>query len=60
MALLLGLVIPNPAIATAFTVYGLVCVAVAGIWGAVTVMRRILYIQTIPAVLGLIALYFAG
>ncbi len=56
-ALLLGLVYPNLAIAQAFASYGLVCVAVAGVWGAVTVMRRILYIQTLPAVLGLVALY---
>ncbi len=56
-ALLLGLVYPDPAIAKAFATYGLACVAVAGIWGAVTVMIRILYIQTVPAVLGLAALY---
>jgi putative membrane protein len=40
-------------------VFGLVCVAVAGIWGAVTVQKRILYVQTIPAALALIALYLA-
>lgn len=59
-ACLLGLVYPNPAIANAFAVFGLACVAVAGIWGAATVMIRILYIQTVPAVLGLLALYFAN
>lgn len=57
VALLLALVWPDPAIAKAFATYGLACVAVAGIWGAVTVMIRILYIQTVPAVLGLAALY---
>ncbi len=31
------------------------CVAVAGVYGAVTASKRILYVQTIPAVLGLIA-----
>lgn len=56
-ALLLGLVYPDPAIAKAFATFGLSCVAVAGIWGAVTVMVRILYIQTVPAVLGLAALF---
>ena len=56
-ALLLGLVYPDPAIAKAFATFGLACVAVAGVWGAVTVMTRILYIQTVPAVLGLAALY---
>lgn len=56
-ALLLGLVYPDPAIAKAFATYGLACVAVAGIWGAATMMIRILYIKTVPAVLGLAALY---
>ncbi len=54
---LLGLFYPDPAIAKAFATFGLVCVAVAGVWGAVTVMTRILYIQTVPAVLGLAAVY---
>ena len=58
-ALVLGFVYPDPAIATAFTVFGLACVAVAGLWGAATVMIRILYIQTVPALLALGALYLA-
>jgi putative membrane protein len=57
VALLLALVMPDPSIAKAFATYGLACVAAAGIWGAVTVMMRILYIQTVPAVLGLAAVY---
>ena len=57
VALLLALVLPDPAISKAFATYGLACVAVAGIWGAVTVMVRILYIQTVPALLGLAAVY---
>ncbi len=58
-ALVLGVAYPDPAIALAFTVYGLACVAVAGVFGALTVMRRILYIQTVPALLALGALYLA-
>jgi putative membrane protein len=50
-------VYPDPAVAQAFAVFGLACVAVAGIWGAATVMVRILYIQTVPAVLGLAAVF---
>ena len=46
-----------PAIAHAFMVYGLLCVVVAGIWGAVTVSKRILFIQALPAALALIAFY---
>jgi putative membrane protein len=36
-----------------FQVFFLCCVAVAGIYGALTVTRRILFVQVIPAVLGL-------
>src|SRR5476649_52610 len=57
-ALVVGFVHSNPAIASAFTVFGLACVAVAGVWGGVTVKRSILLIQTLPAVIAL-ALHFA-
>ena len=59
-SLALGLLLPDAKIANAFAAYGLVCVVIAGIWGAVTVMRRILYIQAAPAALALVALYLAG
>lgn len=58
-ALVVGFVHPNPAIASAFTVFGLACVAVAGVWGGVTVKRSILLIQTLPALIAL-ALHFAS
>jgi putative membrane protein len=58
-ALAVGLLHPDAAIASAFTVFGLACVAVAGVWGGVTVKRSILLIQTAPAVIGL-ALHFAA
>lgn len=57
--LAVGLVHPDPVIGRAFVVFGLVCVAVAGIWGAATVSRRILFVQTVPAVLGLGAILLA-
>jgi len=53
VALVLGFHHPIPDVAHAFTVYGLACVAVAGIWGAVTVSKRILFVQTVPAVVAL-------
>jgi putative membrane protein len=58
-ALVVGLLHPDAAIASAFTVFGLSCVAVAGVWGGVTVKRTILLIQTLPAVIGL-ALHLAA
>lgn len=58
-ALVLGLVHPDPAVARAFAVFGLVCVAVAGVWGAVTVKKTILVFQTVPALIALAALLLA-
>jgi putative membrane protein len=54
-ALAVGFLHPDPATAKAFTLFGLACVAVAGVWGACTVQKRILYVQTVPAVLALAA-----
>lgn len=38
-----------------FKAFVLVCVAVAGLYGAATAGRKILFIRTVPAVLALIA-----
>ncbi len=38
-------------------IYGLICVAVAGIYGGLTVSKRIFFIQTVPAVLALMAVF---
>ena len=46
IALACGFLLPDTATAHAFTVYGLACVAIAGIWGACTVHIRILFVQT--------------
>jgi putative membrane protein len=56
-ALVLGLLHPDAAVARAFAVFGLACVAVAGVWGAATVKRTILYIQALPAVITLALLF---
>ena len=39
-------------------IFFLICVAVAGLYGAWTVGRRILFVQTVPAVIALIAVWF--
>ncbi len=54
-----GLVQGNPAFAFQIKTFFLVCVIVAGIYGAATVSRRIVYVQAAPAVLGLILLWLA-
>ena len=58
-ALALGLLHPDPVVARAFVGYGLLCVAVAGVWGALTVKKTILYFQTVPAVIALGLFHFA-
>ncbi len=57
-ALLIGLLHPDWHVGFLFKIYGLTCVIVAGIWGAVTVKRSILYIQALPALVALILAHF--
>ena len=57
--LIWGLLQSTPAFAFQIKVFFLLCVAVAGLYGAATVSRRILYIQTVPAALGLVLLWLA-
>lgn len=54
LALGIGLFHNNHDVRLYFVVYGLSCVAIAGIWGALTVKRAILFVQTVPALLALI------
>ena len=49
---------PNPELAWQIAMFFLVCVAVAGIYGAATSSRKILVIQTVPAVVALMAVIF--
>jgi putative membrane protein len=44
---------PDPLTGRAIQLFFLACVAAAGIMGALTVSRRIFYIQALPAFLGL-------
>jgi putative membrane protein len=48
---------PAPALAFQIKVFFLVCVIVAGAYGAYTVSRRILFVQAAPAALALIMLW---
>ena len=54
-----GLIHGNPAFGFQIKTFFLLCVIVAGIYGAATVSRRILYVQAAPAVLALILLWLA-
>lgn len=56
MGLIWSLVISNPVWQTHVAMFFFLCVAIAGIYGAMTVSRRIFYIQALPALLGIISL----
>jgi putative membrane protein len=57
--LIWGLVHPVPGFAFQIKVFFLLCVIVAGVYGAATVSQRILLVQTAPAALALILLWLA-
>jgi putative membrane protein len=57
--LIWGLVQGVPAFAMQIKMFFLLCVIVAGVYGAATVSRRILYVQAAPAALALILLLLA-
>jgi putative membrane protein len=57
--LIWGLVQAVPGFAFQIKVFFLLCVIVAGLYGAATVSRRILVVQAAPAALALILLWFA-
>jgi putative membrane protein len=54
-----GLVHPNATFAFEIKLFFLLCVIVAGLYGAATVSRRILWVQAAPAAIGLILLLVA-
>jgi putative membrane protein len=57
--LIWGLVQPNAAFAFEIKLFFLLCVIVAGLYGAATVSRRILFVQAAPAAIALILLMLA-
>jgi putative membrane protein len=54
-----GLLHAAPAFAFQIKVFFLLCVVVAGVYGAASVSMRILYVQAAPAVLALLLLWLA-
>ncbi|MCA1364686.1 DUF1304 domain-containing protein [Bradyrhizobium sp. IC3069] len=54
-----GLFHGNPAFAFQIKVFFLLCVIVAGAYGAATVTTRILIVQALPAAIALIAMFLA-
>ena len=57
--LVVGLLLPEPS-GFYFQVFFLGCVIVAGIYGGVTVSRRILGVQALPAAIALVAVILAA
>jgi putative membrane protein len=54
-----GLVQGNPTFAFQIKLFFLACVVVAGVYGAVSVSRKILFVQAVPAAIALILLCLA-
>lgn len=54
-----GLLHGAPAFAFQIKVFFLLCVVVAGVYGAASVSRRILYVQAAPAAIALVLLWLA-
>ena len=54
MALLIGFFAKDADVAHSFIVYGLACVIAAGVWGGITVNKRITIAQAVPAAIALI------
>ena len=54
-----GLLHPAPAFAFQIKVFFLLCVIVAGLYGAWSVSKRILFVQALPAAIALALLWFA-
>jgi putative membrane protein len=57
--LIWGLLHPAAEFGWQIQLFFLACVAVAGMFGAVTAKRSILFVQTVPAVLAIVALMLA-
>ncbi len=58
--LIAGLIARSPIVAKTLIVFCLICVIVAGVYGAWSVAPRILFIQSLPAMLALIAVVMSG
>jgi putative membrane protein len=57
--LIWGLLQPNAAFAFQIKMFFLICVIVAGLYGAASVSRKILFVQAAPAALALALLWLA-
>ena len=57
--LIWGLIHGVPAVAFQIKTFFLICVIVAGVYGAATVSRRILWVQAAPAAIALFLLWLA-
>ena len=57
--LIWGLFHPTPGFAFQIKVFFLLCVIVAGLYGAYSVSKRILFVQALPAAIALVLLWLA-
>jgi putative membrane protein len=55
-----GLLHPVPAFAFQIKVFFLICVIIAGLYGAWSVSKRVLFVQALPGAIALVLVYLAG
>jgi len=58
--LIWGLIHPNEAFKFQIKLFFLVCIVIAGIYGAKSVNRKIFFIQALPAIIAIAILYFSS
>jgi len=56
--LIIGLLVPDGAVAYTFKIFFLGCVIIAGLFGGFTVSKKIILVQAVPALLALITVLF--
>jgi putative membrane protein len=57
VGLLVGVYVSNVQIGFAFKIFFLICIIIAGIFGAISVSKRIFYIQSLPAIIALVTIF---
>ena len=57
--LIWSILVTEAPVSTTLKIFFLSCVTIAGIYGAITVNRRIFFVQSFPAILAMFLTYFA-
>lgn len=56
--LIWSVLIPDPNMKLSVSVFFLTCVTIAGIYGSFTISKKIIFVQSVPALIALIIIHF--